>query len=575
MVTTVLFRQLITTAALIACIACIICFMKYEKSDSLSQENTARKECVSSLERMASALDFSNLHEYEEHIISSGKQLPCGLSVPYTHAKIKKESLAENGSSFWTMILGNLFGDDRAPERTLRTNIYQNLRSAPKRKNIDEKGTKIEKSMKKLSTQANTTPFFEIGRKVPENSTNLQAVKTRYNNSLANLHVHADLKRAAIRSKSADHLRQNEADSATADEHDFVQNLHGITANAAHSVAERKGILKHLASIKRTKGQLPESVDHLGKHLVLGDISAKKTHDAVQRSDVSPSAKMFSSPVGSKGISSRLANAVNSHDEKTSHDNSADEKTKVKDNGGSVGWIEKLQKEAFRLGYALVRNHESLAESESGGREKNTDHENHKSAESVVLPPMKMLRERESVQNTSIDRVLHVGQSLHTEKTSVRGDPAPTKRDGVRKQNTSSYVSDRIDRDNQIHSMNKEEENSFVWKDSARLQNQARIEAAMHARLQAEAKNSIEHFHSDVISKAVQVFLLCLFMFVVHDHVSDDFEQAQTAAMDAIQRYANVLTFHDREEDKARFEKLALGLSPAERTGDTIRKKVS
>lgn len=359
--------------------------------------------------------------------------------------------------------------------------------------------------------------------------------------------------RAAIRSKSADHLRQNEADSATADEHDFVQNLHGITANAAHSVAERKGILKHLASIKRTKGQLPESVDHLGKHLVLGDISAKKTHDAVQRSDVSPSAKMFSSPVGSKGISSRLANAVNSHDEKTSHDNSAGEKTKVKDNGGSVGWIEKLQKEAFRLGYALVRNHESLAESESGGREKNTDHENHKSAESVVLPPMKMLRERESVQNTSIDRVLHVGQSLHTEKTSVRGDPAPTKRDGVRKQNTSSYVSDRIDRDNQIQSMNKEEENSFVWKDSARLQNQARIEAAMHARLQAEAKNSIEHFHSDVISKAVQ---------------------AQTAAMDAIQRYANVLTFHDREEDKARFEKLALGLSPAERTGDTIRKKI-
>ena len=45
--------------------------------------------------------------------------------------------------------------------------------------------------------------------------------------------------------------------------------------------------------------------------------------------------------------------------------------------------------------------------------------------------------------------------------------------------------------------------------------------------------------------------------------------------MNAIQRYANVLSFQDIDADKARFEKLSSGSQASEGDGNIILKKVS
>ena len=206
---------------------------------------------------------------------------------------------------------------------------------------------------------------------------------------------------------------------------------------------------------------------------------------------------------------------------------------------GSGEWFAKLKAEAHRLGYALVR---SKARKVGSGPVRVAGQEIFKSSQNASNQP-------------SVSDIRQNDVNLQIET------------------NTSNDLHENTEILRPMDTEDKTNTNSFVLKESDRLQNQARIEAAMHAHLKSEARYSMEHFHDDAISKEVQV-IQC---FLLPRAILTNPTQAQAAALDAIKRYSHVLSFDDsvREADEARFQKLSFDAKRTDQGGDTIRKKVN
>ena len=104
-------------------VVCLIAFVynkSHTESVSLAQDGPSHSECLSSVEKMMKALDFSSLREYEDHVLSTGKALPCGLRSHSTAQNITHRVVLshEHKQTLWSMIFGNFFDNDSDEKKT-------------------------------------------------------------------------------------------------------------------------------------------------------------------------------------------------------------------------------------------------------------------------------------------------------------------------------------------------------------------------------------------------------------------------------------------------------------------------
>ena len=73
-------RKVYTLGSLLSVFLLVLLASSLQRNNQKQDELAARDGCISSMERAAKALDFPSLKRYEEHLVSSGHQLPCGRS---------------------------------------------------------------------------------------------------------------------------------------------------------------------------------------------------------------------------------------------------------------------------------------------------------------------------------------------------------------------------------------------------------------------------------------------------------------------------------------------------------------
>ena len=441
-------------------VVCLIAFVynkSHTESVSLAQDGPSHSECLSSVEKMMKALDFSSLREYEDHVLSTGKALPCGLRSHSTAQNITHRVVLshEHKQTLWSMIFGNFFDNDS-----------------------DEKKTP-DGSQKQIKTISSSLPS---GAQRKDHHT---IAATRANSSLLeqhSSHLHLGLVPGDSSKKTLIHKTNTKKINA--------ELSRTPPANYAAALSKQAD-----TDHQKVRGEAPASVK-IGN----ADSAATAKHELARLKRVVNESAPHQSRLEIRGTDEPVKSG-------------SDQRTKLVGRTKSEEWLTKLRREAYHLGYALVPQHrdtnvqsaDHMPELSIAGSEVQPDSFSPRNIPAVENPAVENKKSESliEVQKTKVNNGLvssaelkaQKSQDLDARKKQIERLPiisAP--------QTHRSFVSQEPARPKASG-----DENAFESKDQQRLANEARIEAAMHSQLQAEARQAREKLSREGASKAVQV----------------------------------------------------------------------
>ena len=424
-------RRLFVFITLTLFIITVISVVSYgSKGISTEQDEHTEKGCLSTLQKMATALDFTSVKEYEHHLLSSGQRLPCGLQARNKGAHKNNKVLAHvKQTSLWSFIFGNLFQDNSNQHvETKKSSVAWTSQKSPH--------TDLQKRIHLESPKGSL--------KLTSNLTNL---------SHAGFQGLNETKNDLFGKSSVNHDRQFSRK---------VQNSRSLSG---------KGFNRDDGPIRRAN-------------------VSESAHMAIKQSSL-PDYVIESPKVTRSSSNPRFVREAN-------HQKTVHIQSKINPRDGDTArdaWIAKLRQEAYRLGYALIKHHGPVVN--RSPKAKISQHEVNNQRDDRQDLQMDV---RNKFVNAAVlsDVKLYKHPKISGSEWSNSSHQNNASKPVIRQQGLSLPV--------QIPT--NVEENAFESKDSVRLQAEARIEKEMHARLRAEARSSIQHFHHDDELKAYQVRIL-------------------------------------------------------------------
>eukprot|EP00291_Cryptomonas_curvata_P013488 CAMPEP_0172183250 /NCGR_PEP_ID=MMETSP1050-20130122/18875_1 /TAXON_ID=233186 /ORGANISM="Cryptomonas curvata, Strain CCAP979/52" /LENGTH=605 /DNA_ID=CAMNT_0012856835 /DNA_START=164 /DNA_END=1977 /DNA_ORIENTATION=- len=455
------------------------------------------------------ALDFSSLREYEDHVLSTGKALPCGLRSHSTAENVTRSDVLSHRhkQTLWSMIFGNFFDDDSDRDH---------------QKTSDRSHNHLQTVSQGLASAGQRKDHHHIIAAARTNGSVLQQHRT-----------HPALVHAESSKKNSIHDTNKITVNAKLSKTPLVNHATAISnrpdinhdSSVPTATAESAGITKH-------EIDLPLKVMHAHLEGIVVNVSAPPT------------------------------TRLNTREIDRTSNSGSIKRTKSESWTKSEDWLMKLKREAYHLGYALVPQHRDTSVHSADHRPRELSFVDPDQQHDFVrqeIPAIKNIKSESLIETKKAETPFKTGSVVSAEvKSKYASQDFNAHEEQIERPATVSPLKTQRSFLMQGRARPKASgnENAFEVKDQQRLESEARIEAAMHAQLQAEARRAREKINREGASKAVQ---------------------AQSAAMDAIKRYANVISFQDSNSDKAKFEKLSLddrSSSLAKKDDNTIRKKI-